>query len=198
MFQISRALGSIDVSVSESRTDLDSHADQCAVGRNVLVVHDFDRPINVTGYDPNGPIANDLRTVSAAMAYDDAISGETVILLVHQAIFVPELGHNLLSTMQLRMNDVTVNDVPRFLTDNPTQLTHSLLVPTDDPNETYIIPMTLHGVASSFPTRKPTIQEWESLPHIVLTSEDPPYDPHDTFYAEHENALAKHVLETGS
>jgi hypothetical protein len=65
------------------------------------------------------------------------------------------------------------------------------------PNEAYIIPMTLYGVASSFPTHKPTILKWETLPHIVLSSEDPSYDPHDTFYAKRENALAKHVLETG-
>ena len=100
------------MNVIESRTDLDSHADQCAIGSNALVTHDFDRPINVSGYDPNGPINRNLRTVSAALAYDDALSGETVILVIHQAILIPDLAHNLLSTMQLQLNDVIVNDVP--------------------------------------------------------------------------------------
>jgi hypothetical protein len=118
--------------VVETRTDLDSHADQCAIGSNSLVIHDFDRPINVTGFDPNGPVHNNLRTVSAAIAYDDALTGESVILVVHQAIYIPNLDHNLLSTMQLRLNDVIVNDVPRFLTDKPTPLTHTLVIPTDD------------------------------------------------------------------
>jgi hypothetical protein len=185
------------VNVIESRTDLDSHADQCAIGSNALVTHDFDRPINVSGYDPNGPINRNLRTVSAALAYDDALSGETVILVIHQAILIPDLAHNLLSTMQLRLNDVIVNDVPRFLTDNPTLLTHSLVVPTDDFDQPYVIPLTLFGVASSFPTRKPTIQEYETLPHITLTGEEPAYDPHDPSLADHENALARAVLETG-
>ena len=122
-------------------------------------MHDYDRPFQVTGYDPNGPVKNNLCTVFTAMAYDDAVTGETVILLVHQAIRVPDLDHNLLAPMQRRTNDVTVNDVPRFLTENPTMLTHcSFVIPTDDPTEPYVIPMTLHGVASSFPTRKPTIQ----------------------------------------
>ena len=88
MLQCYRILGSVDVIVSESHTDLDSHANQCAVGRNVSVVHDFDCPMNHTGYDPKGPIANNLRTVTAAMAYDNAITGQTVILLVHHAILV--------------------------------------------------------------------------------------------------------------
>jgi hypothetical protein len=57
--------------------------------------------------------------------------------------------------------------------------------------------MTLHGVASLFPTRKPTVEEYESLPHFVLTSEEPAYDPHNTSMAQHEDALATAVLETG-
>ena len=123
-----RTLGSVETQVAETRTDLDLHADQCAIGCNALVTHDFDRPINVSGYDPNGPISNNLCTVSAALAYDDALTGETVSLVVHQAILIPDLNHNLLSTMQLRLNDVMVNDVPRFLTDKPTPLTQTLVI----------------------------------------------------------------------
>jgi hypothetical protein len=93
--------------VTESRTDLDSHADQCAIGRNALLVHDYDRPIDVSGYDPTGPIATNLRTVSAALAYDDALTGQTIILIVNQAIYIPDLAHNLLSTMQVRLTRPT-------------------------------------------------------------------------------------------
>ena len=97
------------MTVEESRTDLDSHAGQRAVGHNSLIVHDYERPINVSGYDPSGPIAKDMGMVSAALAYDDPLSGATVILLVHLAIYIPELSHNLLSPMQVRINDVIVN-----------------------------------------------------------------------------------------
>jgi hypothetical protein len=152
--------------------------------------------IRLSGYDPNGPTQDNLRTITAAIAYDDAITGKTVILVVHQAIHLPNLHHNLLSTMQLRFNDVIAHDVPRFLTDKPTLHTHLLLVPTDS-DDPYIIPLTLHGVASSFPTRKPTMQEYETLPHVTLTSENPPYYPHDESFATHENELAKVVLKTG-
>ena len=36
----------------ETRTELDSHADACVVGRNSLMIQDFNRPVDVTGYDP--------------------------------------------------------------------------------------------------------------------------------------------------
>ena len=42
--------------------------------------------------------------------------------------------------MQLRLKDVTVNDVPRFLTDKPTQ-THTLVIPTDNFDNPNVIPM---------------------------------------------------------
>jgi Reverse transcriptase (RNA-dependent DNA polymerase) len=183
--------------VSESQTDLDSHADQCAVGSNSLIVHDYERPINVSGYDPNGPVAEDLKTVSAALAYDDPVSGETVILLVHQAIYIPAITHNLLSTMQVRLNDVIVNDTPRFLTDTVTDHTHSIVIPVDNDVAAYVIPLSLQGVTSSFPTRKPTIEEFESLPHLCLTNADVPYDPADPTFAQQEHSLAQEVLQTG-
>jgi hypothetical protein len=43
----------------------------------------------------------------------------------------------------------------------------------------------------------PTAEEYESLPQLVLTSEEPANDPYDTSMAKHEDALAKAVLETG-
>ena len=61
----------------------------------------------------------------------------------------------------------------------------------------YIIPLELQGVASSFPTRKPTVQEYETLPHLCLTSDNPLYDPSDPTFAQQEHALIKAVLETG-
>ena len=189
---------SVEVSVLEPRTALDSHANQCAVGRNALLVHDYERPaINVTGYDPTGQVASNFCNVPAALAYyDDAMTGQIVILVVNQAIYIPDLNHKLLGTMQLRLNDVKVNDVPHFLTDKPDENTHSLVKPTgDDP---YVIPLTLKGVASSsFPTRKPTQDEYETLPHLHLTSDEPQHDPHDPGYAEHEEVLCNYVLATG-
>jgi hypothetical protein len=89
------------------------------VGSNSLVVHDYEKPINgsgynpsgyekptnVSGYNPSGPFAKNLKTVSAALAYDDPVAGETDIFLVHQAIYIPAIEQNLLSTMQARLKD---------------------------------------------------------------------------------------------
>lgn len=79
-----QSLCSMDTSVSlvlnESRTDLDSYADQCAEGsNNALIVHDNDRPVvNVKCHNPDGPINKDMQIVAGALAYNDSVAGETV------------------------------------------------------------------------------------------------------------------------
>ena len=99
-----------------TRTELDYHADTCVVGKNALIVHDYDQKVNVAGYDPNQPTAQYLRIVSADLAFDDPNSGEVIIFILNQAISIPHLEHNLVSPFQMRLNGVKVNDTPRFLT----------------------------------------------------------------------------------
>ena len=141
-------------------THLDSHADTCVVGCNSLVVHDFDRPVDVCGFDPTGPVSKSLRTVSAAVAYTIPTTGEVVMLVIHQAVLIPSLSHNLLCPNQLRLNDVAISEQPKFLTDRPTDETHTIMIPGNDDDDLppLTIPLDLKGLTSVFPTHKPTIQ----------------------------------------
>jgi hypothetical protein len=97
-------LGSVGRVEEVNRSDLDSHADFCVCGKEVLVFNDFDREVTVTGWDPEGETQS-LRIVSASMGYTIPESGQTVLLIAHQSIFSPSLNHNLLSTMQMRLHD---------------------------------------------------------------------------------------------
>ena len=153
--------------------------------------HEFDRTAEVLGYDPNGETVQ-VKVVSAALAYDEPSTGQTRILVVHQALYVPHLVHNLLSTMQLRLNDVVVDDCPKFLTaaDQLTELSHALVIPDNqNPDKPLLIPLSLHRTNSFFPTRKPTAQEFEACDaHLDITYESPEYDPSDPSFAEQEAA----------
>ena len=153
-----------------SRTELDSHADTCVVSKDVLIIHDLDRTFNVIGYDPSQPATTSLRMVSAALAYDIPVNGEVIILVIHQAIHIPHLHHNLLSLMQLRLHDITVNNTPRFLTSYPTDLTHTLVIPGGKNGENdLIVLLAIYGVSSGLPTRKPTQQECDSCIRFDIT-----------------------------
>jgi hypothetical protein len=65
---ITMHLGSLRQTGPACRYDLDSHADASVLGMEVITFQDFERRVNVSGYDPNCPVAMALKMVSAGMA----------------------------------------------------------------------------------------------------------------------------------
>jgi hypothetical protein len=130
-----------------------------------------------------------LKTVSAGMAYDVPGSGRVVILIVHQAINLPYLPHNLFNPMKMRLNYVVANETPRFQYANPTNIYHTITVKGDNMNYELIIPLDLRGVMSCFTTRNPTQEEFDTCDRYELTYESPLYDPSGSSYAEQEAAM---------
>ncbi len=114
-------------SIGETTLELDSHADTCVLGRNALILLDYDRPVIVKGYDPSLG-SKTYATISGALAYDDPVTSEVYHLVINQAIHIPHSDHHLLCPMQCRVNDVIVDDTPKFLTSDPTDHTHALTI----------------------------------------------------------------------
>jgi hypothetical protein len=82
--------------------------------------------------------------VSGAVAYTDPSTGRTLLLLIHQAIHIPHLDHHLLCPMQCRVNDVTVNETPKFMVNDPTDQTHALTLSDPvHPSQTITLPLEL-------------------------------------------------------
>ena len=53
-----------------ARLDLDSHADTCAFGREVLVLGDTGRTVDVGGFNESIGSVRDVKIVHLAVAYD--------------------------------------------------------------------------------------------------------------------------------
>jgi hypothetical protein len=140
-------LGSVGRVEEANRSDLDSHADCCVCGKELLVFNDFDREVTVTGWDPAGE-THSLHIVSASLGYTMPQSEKTVLLIVHQSILSPTFNHNLLSTMQMRLHDVIVNERPKFQYLNPINLSHSISVRGENVDDVLAIPLELHGMVA--------------------------------------------------
>jgi hypothetical protein len=168
-------LGSVGRVEEGNRSDLDSHADFCVCVKEVLVFNDFNSEVTVTGWDPEGETQS-LRILSAALGYTIPQAWKTVLLIVYKSILSPTLNHNLLSTMQLRLHDVIVNETTKFQSLNITNLSHSISVRGENVDDVLVIPLELHGVVSCFPTFKPTQEEFETCDRYDLTYESPEYD----------------------
>jgi hypothetical protein len=81
--------------------------------------------------------------------------------------------------MQCQVNDVIVNDSPKFLTSDPTDHTHALTI--IDPvqlTQTATLPLALQGVTLLLNVRGITLDEWNSgaFKQLHLTSETLTWD----------------------
>ena len=170
--------------------ECDSHADTSVVGKECLIVHDFERPVKVSGYDPREG-TKEYRTVTGVVAYDHPQTGQTYMLVVNQAIEVPHLQNHLLCPMQCRMNGVKVDELPKFLAKTPDETMHAVQVVDPLDESPLYIPMSLVGVTSYFPVRKPTVKEWEdgTCPQIELTAEEPCWDPGSSDLGKQEDSM---------
>ena len=60
------------------------------------------------------------------------------------------------------------------------------------PDAQVSIPLTLEGIMSGFESRKPTWEEYETLPRVVLTA-DTPWEPNSSDFSLHEEDLHTHM-----
>ncbi len=175
----------------ETTLELDSHANTYVLGRDALMILDYNRPVSVVGYDESLG-SKTYQTVSGVVAYDDLQTGRMLHLIINQAIHIPRLDHHLLCPMQCCVNDVTVNNLPKFLVADPTDQTHALtLTDPNNPLQPVILLLTLRGVASLLNVRSVTIDEFNSHDYLRLhlTSETLTWDPMTDLYEQQEHAM---------
>ncbi len=94
MLDLSRVVGSTHSRLNVLRVELDSHADTCVVGRNALVIHEHPNVVMVSGFDPSQP-PRQAKVVDVAIRYTCRDTGDHLILMINQAIYVPEVDHCL-------------------------------------------------------------------------------------------------------
>jgi hypothetical protein len=160
-------------SIGETTLELDSHADTCVLGCDALILLDYDRPVIVEGYDPSLGTKT-YATVSKALAYDDPVTGEVYHLVINQAIHISHLDHHLLCPMHCHVNDLIVDNMPKFLTPDPTDHAHALtIIDPHQPAQTVILPLALQGATLLLNVRGITLDEWNSdaFKRLHLTSE---------------------------
>jgi hypothetical protein len=134
-----------------------SHADTRVAGKESLVIQYCNCPVPVSDYDPVGAVTP-LRTESAALTYTIPESGRTIRLIVHQAIHAPSLPHHLLRTMQMRYNDIVVNETPKFQCEVPNVLLHTVTV-RGQYDEVLNVPMFIKGATPYITMGKHTQDE---------------------------------------
>jgi hypothetical protein len=157
--------------VESFRLQLDSNADTCCVGGGVMIINQTDRQVGVTPFIKSLGSVQKVPIITAAIAYDDPRSGKVYILVIHQALNFPEMKQCLLCPMQMRLNDVVLNERTKFLTTHPTDSDHAIIL------EDLTISLDIFNVASFFHGRTPTRKEYDECKRIALTYPSPEWSP---------------------
>ena len=156
----------------EHRTDLDSHANMPVVGRNARILCDTGQTASVSPYNPEYE-TKEIPIVDAAIQYNDPISGKPFILVIRNALYVESLEHNLIPPFVMRENGITVNELPKIHSSDPSSDDHAIIV-----DEQLRIPLSLYGTFSYFPSSTPSIEEMQGSDDVYLLT--PP--TFDTFH----------------
>ena len=123
-----RRVSSINQATQFTRTDLDSHADTCCVGSHAHIHHESSsKTVEVQPFLNSLGSAKKTPIVSASVAYDCPYTLKSYILHIHQALYFQELEHNLINPNHCRLNDVVIDECPKFLSANAEKF--PLLVP---------------------------------------------------------------------
>lgn len=134
-----------------------------AGGTDCRVLNYLDKTVDLNGIDDH--TVGNLQMVTAATKVKT--SNGWVILILHQAAYMPD-GRTILSTGQMEDFGVLVNDKPKRVTN---------LIPFLQLNNGYRVPITIRKGLPYVDFHKYTDDDWDSLPHIELTSPHP-YDPY--------------------
>ena len=169
--------------MEQGRSELDTHANMIVVGCLAYIIADVGKEVDVSAFSPDlKPIRVPL--VDAAIHYEDEKTGKSYILVVRNAIWVKSMTTNLIPPFIMREAGITVNDVPKIQVTNPTVDDHSIVFQEDG----FRIPLSLWGVFSYFPSRKPTRDEMLEAENVYLLTPTV-WNPHSDAYANNEEAM---------
>ena len=144
------------------RSELDSHADTIVAGENCIVMQYTSRSCEVMPYSDEYEPLKDVPVVQAATGYTSS-NGQSYILILNEALYMPKLDHSLINPNQLRHYQVEVID-------NPYDKGGMYIA---SPGEELVMGLMSEGTTIYFESWTPTLEDLSSLPHIVLSSPHP-------------------------
>jgi hypothetical protein len=146
-----------------------------------MIINKTDCQVSVTPFIKSFGSIQKFPIITAVIEYDKPRSGKVYILVIHQALYFPERKRCLLCPMQMRLNDVVLNERPKFFTKHPTDLYHAIIL------EDLTISLYIFNVACFFHGRTATRTEYDKCERIDLTYPSPEWSPNSELYAEEES-----------
>ena len=115
-----------------SRTDLESHANMIAVGRNVQIMSHHVRTAEDSSFAPNCELTHHAHVVCTSIRNDNEETGKIFMLIVRDSLSVPDVNHNLLAPFATRETVIYVRNTPKFQVEDVFIDDHSSCFPQEE------------------------------------------------------------------
>jgi hypothetical protein len=157
-----------------AKNELDTRADTICARTNFCCLRPTGMMCSVQGFHQSFEPIPEVPVATVATAWDDQNSGQTYILIIHQALFFgTQLDHSLINPNQIR-----VTGIPVF--DNPYDQHQHLGIDLGNVH----IPFQTEGSMIYFSSRVPTKEELDNCQYLMLT-DDEDWDPTTTDLTDH-------------
>ena len=171
-----------------SRTEFDSHANMVVLGKHAYVFERTGRTCNVSPFTSELGVAPNVPVVDGAIAYDCPFTFKPYILIVRNALYLPQMDHNLIPPFIMRAAGVNVSDVAKIHCADPTVDDHCIIF-GDGGKDDLRIPLQLQGIFSYFHTRIPTKTELMDCDKLFITPDASDWNPHCLSFEQNERAM---------
>ena len=156
--------------VVHGQSELDSHADTIALGKNSIILSYTGRQCEVSPYADTYDSIKAVPIVTGATGYTSPVTGQRSILVFNEALWLgDQMQNTLINPNQLRYYGLLVKDDP-YAINEPMRI--------ESENGDVILPLHSNGTVIYLDTWTPTDQDLQQLPHITMSSPHP-WNPRD-------------------
>ena len=150
-----------DQQIIQGTIELDSHADTIVAGANCVILNYTGRECDVAPYSDAYDSIQNVPIVTAATAWQSKNTGQTYILVFHEALWMgSSMNNTLINPNQLRHFGISVQDNP--VSRKP------LYIMTEDND--FSMELRMKGTIAMANTFTPNTDELNDCPHIILSS----------------------------
>ena len=107
--------------------ELDSHTDSPVVGRMAQIIEKAGRTVSVSGFTDRIGKPIRVEVVTAALMYECDKTGKAYLLMMRNALHVPDMTTCLIHPIMMRLSGLEVDECPKFLSKKPNERDHSIL-----------------------------------------------------------------------
>ena len=172
--------------VLSGRSELDSHANMVAVGKNCWIISFSKQSVDVSAFANDVGGLKSVPIVDALLTYDCKRTLKIYLLVARNGLYVESMLHNLIPPFMMREAGLIVNDMCKIHAQSVSEDNHTI----QDPKSGLVINLQLDGIFSVFKTRMPNDLDFENdTDPVVLTPEGKIWNPYCKSFAKTESSF---------